>query len=96
MVNKTMVMRKMNVLIMVIGLALGSSCGSGDTGEGYSTGDRSGLNPEAGALDSTVAAEAGMRGNPANTIGGDTILNAQGREIEAPAPDSNATNPNIR
>lgn len=84
------------MVIAAAGLMFLYSCGSGDTGEGYGTSDTSGLNPEAGALDSSLNAEAGVRGNPANTIGGDTILNAQGREINAPAPDSNATNPNIR
>jgi len=71
------------------------SCGSGNTNDGYPA-DTSSLNPTAGALDSNIAPMAGTRGTPENTIGGDSIINEHGEEIEAQAPDSNATNPNIR
>ena len=86
-------MKKLGIAITVLSICL-CACGSGDTGDSYPA-DRSGLNEEAGDLDSSMAPMAGTRGNPENTIGGDTILNTRGREIEAPAPDEGATNQNI-
>jgi hypothetical protein len=61
-----------------------SSCGSGDTGEGYEA-DRTGLNPNAGQIQDNTP--AGDRGNPDSTIGATT---------NTKNPDTNATNRNIR
>jgi hypothetical protein len=90
------IMKRIRLALMSLGVVvMFGACGSGDTGEGYAA-DTTSLNPTSGMPDSTVTPAAGDRGNPQNTIGGDTILNSSGREIEAKAPDSNATNPNVR
>ena len=75
-------------MIFIAAIAF-ASCGSGDTREGYtSTTDTSGLNTNTGGYDTlNDQALSGDRGNPDSTIGATT---------NAKAPDSNATNPNVR
>ena len=77
-------MKKMLTAIAIAGLC---SCGSGDTTEGYHANDTGSLNPNASNELNNASIPAGDRGNPDSTIGATT---------NAKAPDSNATNPNIR
>ncbi len=76
-------MKKLSFFAMI---CLMASCGSGDTGEGYNSTDNTNLNTGANnQINNTTP--AGDRGNPDSTIGATT---------NTKAPDSNATNPNIR
>lgn len=81
---KNVIMKK---LIIYAGIIVFASCGSGDTGEGYHTTDSADLNNNAANEYNNAQIPVGDRGNPDSTIGSTT---------NAKAPDSNATNPNIR
>ncbi|RYD56424.1 MAG: hypothetical protein EOP56_12060 [Sphingobacteriales bacterium] len=76
----------MKKIIFIAAIAF-ASCGSGDTREGYDSTKASDLNPNSGNEAVMEQAPSGDRGNPDSTIGATT---------NAKAPDSNATNPNIR
>lgn len=77
----------MKKLMLIAFTAVFASCGSGDTGEGYHSTDSSDFNMSATNQNNNAAIPVGDRGNPDSTIGATT---------NTKAPDSNATNPNIR
>ena len=84
------------LIAILFSATLFAACGSGDTGEGYPA-DRTGLNPNATNIDTTLNNEAGMRGNPDSTVGATVPEGAgSGAGSRPKGPDSNATNPNVQ